>query len=133
MKKRLPFFREKIASNWLYKLVAFFVALAIWITTIQGRKDTILVRNMDLEFLLKPNLVVTNLDDRSIRVKVSGPRTSLSKFRQSTQTITLNLTQEVAGLKRIEIKPSDINLPIGVKLISIQPDSFDIEIKDIQK
>ncbi len=133
MKKQLPQIGEQITNNLLYKLVAFFVALAIWVTTTQGRKDTILLRTMDLEFLLKPTLVMTSIIERSVRVKVSGPRASLKKFSQSAQTITLNLNNESAGLKHIEIKPSDLNLPMGVRLVSLQPSSFDLEIKDIQK
>lgn len=133
MKKRLPVLKEQLVDNWLYKLVALFVALAIWVATTQGRKDTILWRNLDIEFILRPNLVVTNLPSRVVQVKVSGPRSSLKKISQTAQLITLNLSNEEAGLRHIEIKPSDINLPIGVKLLSIQPSSIDVEIKDIKK
>lgn len=133
MKKQLPLLKEQIIDNWLYKVVALFVAVAIWVTTTQGRKDTILWRNLDIEFILQPNLVVTNMSDRTVRVKVSGPRSSLKKISQATQVVTLNLTHEQAGRRHIEIKPSDINLPMGVKLLSIQPDAFDVDIIDIKK
>lgn len=133
MKKQLPRLSERLTSQWLYKIVSLFVALAIWVTTIQGRKDTIVFKAMDVEFKLKPNLVVTNLEDRTVQVKVSGSRASINKFRQGSQVVSVNLTQEPPGLKRVEIKPSDINLPIGVKLISIQPQALDIEIKEFTK
>src|SRR4051812_25712346 len=112
MKKRLPILKEQLTDNWLYKLVSLTVALSIWATTLHGRKDTILLRNMDLEFVLKPNFGVTNLTDRTVHVKLSGPRNILKKFSQSQQTITLNLSNEEAGEKKVNIHPSDINLPV---------------------
>ena len=132
MKKRLPLIGEQIVSNWLYKLVAFLVALSIWVNS-NYRRDATFWRNIDIEFILKPDHVITNLAERVVRVKVSGPRSSLKKMSQSSQVITKNLTGESTGFKHIDIKPSDINLPTGIKLISINPTGFDVEIKEIKK
>jgi len=133
MKKRLPLLKENFVNNWLYKVVALTVATAIWVTTLHGRKDTILLRNMELEFILKPSFVVTNVENRLVRVKVSGPRVALKKFAQSGQTISINLVGEVAGNKRVTIRPSDINLPAGVKLISLNPAEIELRIKEVKK
>jgi YbbR domain-containing protein len=133
MKKQLPILREKVINNWLYKLVALAVAVAIWVTTLHGRKDSILVRNMDLEFLLKPNYVITNVEDRTVRVKLAGARTSLKKLSQTPQTITINLTNEEEGQKRVTLRPTDIPLPTGVKLISLSPNEIELIIKEVKK
>src|SRR5262245_36241145 len=133
MKKQLPVIREQVASNWLYKLVSLTVAVSIWATMLHGRKDTILMRNMDLEFILKPNHVISPNVQRSVRVKVSGPRASVKKFSLSVQTIVLNLSMEEPGLKRVEVKASDVNLPSGVKLISIAPNELDLTIREVKK
>ena len=133
MKKQLPILRERVINNWLYKLVALGVAVAIWVTTLHGRKDSILVRNMDLEFLLKPNYVITNVEDRSVRVKLAGARSSLKKLSQTPQTITINLTNEEEGQKRVTLRPTDIQLPTGVKLISLSPNEIELIIKEVKK
>lgn len=133
MKKQLPLIRDQILSNWLYKLIAFVVALSIWVTTLQGRKDFVRWRNLDVEFLVKSNLVVSTIDDRTVKLQVSGSRKSLAKLSQSSQALSINLLGELPGRKRIEIRPSDISLPVGVKLITIQPNFFDVEIKEVKK
>lgn len=133
MKKRLPILTEQFTNNWIYKSVALIVALAIWATTLHGRKDTLLVRNMDLEFILSPNLSITNIEDRTVRVKISGPRNTLKKFSQTSQAITINLAGTESGHRKIEIRPSDIPMPVGAKLISISPNTFDLDIKEVKK
>ncbi|MCB0349698.1 MAG: hypothetical protein KDD38_00860 [Bdellovibrionales bacterium] len=131
MKKQLPILRERIVSNWLYKLIALMVALSIWITTLQGRKDFVRFKSLDVEFLVNPSFVVIAPDDHSIKLQISGSRMSLGKLNQTSQILSMNLLGESPGRKRIEVKPSDISLPPGVKLISIQPRFFDIEIKKV--
>jgi len=133
MRKQLPILREKMVNNWLYKVVALSVALAIWVTTLHGRKDTMLLRNIDLEFILRPNLVITNLDDRTVRAKVAGPRSALKKYAQNAQSVSINLTNEEAGIKRVFIRPTDIQLPTGVKLVSLSPSEIELTIKEVKK
>ena len=74
MKKRLPFIAEQIKYNSVYKIVALIVAIAIWMTTLLGRKDTILVRNMEIEFLTRPGLIAVPMDGRELQIRVAGPR-----------------------------------------------------------
>lgn len=133
MKKRLPFIKEQVMNNWVYKAVALLVAVAIWATMLHGRKDVILERHMDIEFILKPSLVIANAPDRVVRVKVSGPRNALKKLGQLGQTITVNLVQAEPGRKRVEIRPSDVALPTGVKLLSISPSYLELEIREVKK
>lgn len=133
MRQKVPTLIDRITFNWLYKSVAFVVACAIWVTTLYGQKDTLFLRNMDLEFVVKPNFVVTNLREKSIQVEVEGPRQLLNKFSQSSNTVTINLTNEVEGERRIAIRPSEINLPAGVHLRSLNPSEVVVTIQEVKK
>jgi hypothetical protein len=133
LKKNLPLIKERFTTNLLYKFVALIVALSIWVATLQGRKDFTRIRNVDLQFILKPNLVVTNLDKLSVKLQVSGSRLSLNKLNHSAQPLTLNLIDVGAGHKIIDLKPSDFTLPVGVKLVSISPNQLDLDIKEVAK
>jgi hypothetical protein len=133
MKRRLPFFRETLFNNWIYKAVAFVVAFAIWATTIYGQKDTILTRVMELEYVVRPNFAVMGVNDRLVQVEVEGPRQMLNKFIQGTNTVTLNLSNETEGEKRVAIRPSDIALPHGLRLRSISPNEILVKIEEVKK
>jgi len=133
MKRRLGVVREALLNNWVYKSVAFIVAFAIWATTIYGQKDTILTRVMELEYVLRPGFVVTGPNDKLVQVEVEGPRQLLNKFIQGSNSVTLNLTSEVAGEKRVGIHSGDLGLPHGVRLRKIEPDSITVKIEEVKR
>ncbi|MEQ1664790.1 MAG: hypothetical protein ABL927_05385 [Bdellovibrionales bacterium] len=133
MKKQLPILKKQLTNNWVYKFVALVVALSIWLTTLHNLKDMILVRQMELEFILRPHYAITNNLNRTVLVKVFGPRSALKKFSQTTGVITVNLSAEDAGLKHIEIHGSDLNLPMGVKLKNVQPSVIDVNVSEVSE
>ena len=134
MKKRLPLLAEQfLAKNWLYKLIALAVASAIWVTTLQSRKDALMERGMEIEFILKPNLAITNFFDRHVIVKVAGPKAGLKKFGQSPQVISVNLASAEAGHLSFILQPGDVGLPVGLKVIKVEPNDFELDIKEVKK
>ena len=134
MKKRLRgILGDRVLNNWVYKAVAFVVAVAIWATTIYGQKDTFLTRVMELDYILRPGFVVTGRNDRLVQVEVEGPRQLLNKFIQSSNTVTLNLSNELAGEKKVEIHGSDIAIPHGVRLRAITPNEIVVKIEEVNR
>ncbi len=131
MKKRLPALTERIASNGVYKTVALIVAIVIWTSTLWSRKDAILVRNMDIEFLLRANHQISNVVERSVKVKVAGQRSSLKRFVQVSNVVSINLSDEVVGLKEVEISSRTLDLPPAVKLLSVTPNRLKVDIKEV--
>lgn len=117
-----------IVENGSYKLVALFVTLILWVT-ILGRRDFQLSKEMDLEFLLPQNLTVANQTiDRKVTVKVSGPRMALKKFSTNPGSITVDLVRSQAGPVRALITPRNVEVPFGVKVISINPDVVNLTL-----
>lgn len=121
--------KNKILENGSYKLVALFVTLILWIT-ILGRRDFVLSKDMDIEFLLPRALAVAETNrERHVTVKVSGPRVALKKFAQNPGTITIDLGRQAEpGPIKAVITPRNVEVPFGVKVISVTPDVINVHL-----
>lgn len=129
MKKQLPRIKAQFKSNGVYKLVALFVALVIWASTLWGQKDIVWIRDMDVEILLRPQMTLVGKSLSSVKVKLAGPKTALRKLRNSPNVITLNLNNLEAGKHVVEISDSWMDLPIGVKFLSAEPNKVKLNVK----
>lgn len=136
--KRTTTWKNRIFDNGSYKLVSLFVTLILWVT-ILGRRDFMLTKDMDVEFLLPRDVQVDRLDtgrgERRVSVKVSGPRSALKKFGQAPGSITVDLTQSKVLQRNTrvttELVPKNIEVPFGVKVVAIAPDRLDIVLSPV--
>ena len=124
--------KEWIFENGSYKLVALFVTMILWVT-ILGRRDFVLSKEMDLEFLLPRSIAIAPATDggrteRRVTVKVSGPRMALKKFAQNPGTITIDLAKNQPGEVRAVITPRSVEVPFGVKVISVSPEVINVKL-----
>lgn len=121
--------KEWVLENGSYKLVALFVTLILWVT-ILGRRDFVLSKEMDIEFLLPRAIAIANTGStKTVTVKVSGPRMALKKFAQNPGTITVDLGRHnEPGPVRAVITPRTIEVPFGVKVISVTPDVINVTL-----
>jgi hypothetical protein len=122
--------KDRILENGSYKLVSLFVTLILWVT-ILGRRDFMLTKDMDVEFLLpKSAVMATEPRERKISVKVLGPRTALKKFAQAPGSITFDLTKSEVTEENTKIKSviqtKNIEVPFGVKVVSIDPPAIEV-------
>ena len=123
-----------IVENGSYKLVSLFVTLILWIT-ILGRRDFVLSQDMEIEFLLPRSIAVApGGSDRHVTVRVSGPRMALKKFAQNPGTITIDLARQLdPGPVRATISPRNVEVPFGVKVLSVSPDMLNVTLIDASK
>jgi YbbR domain-containing protein len=114
--------RNMVTDNFSYKLVSLFIALILWLT-ILGRRDFSLTKTVDVELIPAVGQVVTNQSADSVKVKVTGPRTALKKFMESgmSQLISIDISKKGEGEVEIEIPLKQIDVPFGVKVISVKP------------
>ena len=115
-----------------YKVVALFVTLVLWVT-ILGRKNSVVNKDMDLEILVRPNHVITNQIRKKVRVQLSGPRMVLKKFAQNDQSFTVDLFEKRPGKHKIRLKKSDLDLPVGLKVISVSPKTIEVRLQANKK
>lgn len=119
MKTRI---QDIVISNLSYKIVSLLIALILWVT-ILGRRDFSMTKVMDLEVIPGVQQVATHISADSIRVKVSGPRTALKKFMDAGmgQIVSIDLSHIPEGDFEVEVPIRQIDVPFGVKVISVRP------------
>jgi YbbR domain-containing protein len=105
-----------------YKLVSLFIAAVLWVT-ILGRRDFTLTKNIEVELFASQGLVVNSVSADTVKIKVSGPRNAIKKFIDSglNQVITIDVTKYGEGNIEVEIPVHKIDVPFGVKIVSIRP------------
>lgn len=130
MKRKLTML---VSENLSYKLISLFIALILWIT-ILGRSDSISTRQVEVEVITAPHVIVASQSADKIKIRVSGPRTALRRFVENglSQVVTLDLSGKSEGLFQIQIPREKVDLPFGVRLISISPEILDIKLEKRQ-
>ena len=135
MKKRVSekIYRMKdgLFENGSYKLVALFISLILWLT-ILGRREFVVNKEIDVDFTVADSLVITGQSSDKVRVKISGPQPLLKKYKESNQTIQISLTDRTPGLYEIDMTPSRIEAPAGIKILNIKPSQIRVEITPIK-
>ncbi len=117
------------SENLSYKLVALGIALVLWIT-ILGRRDMMISKDMELEFQVNAATVLTQASSDKIRLKLSGSRNSLRRFVENgaQQVLIVDLSGKAPGSYSVDIPTSRLDLPFGVKLVSVRPESIQVQI-----
>ncbi|UOF02081.1 YbbR-like domain-containing protein [Bdellovibrio reynosensis] len=122
-----------LTENFSYKVVALFISLILWLT-ILGRRDFVLSKNIDIELITAPGTQVVAQTADHVKVKVSGPRSSLKKFLESSlsQSITLDVSQKGEGVVYVDIPLNKIEVPIGVRILGVRPNQIQAEIVNVK-
>jgi hypothetical protein len=63
-----------------------------------------------------------------IKIKVSGSQPLLKKFKEKNQSIVFDLSDKKNGMFEVEMTPSKIEIPQGIKIMGIRPTSIRVEI-----
>jgi YbbR domain-containing protein len=118
----------RFRDNLSYKFVALGVAVILWASML-GRKDSTLIKDFELQVLLGPNLEMTTQIPQVVKVEVAGPRVALKKINQMNPVFTIDLTSAKAGRQVVQLNREGLNLPIGARILSIDPREFTVQIK----
>lgn len=129
--------RRKITAvfteNISYKLISLFIALILWIT-ILGRSDSVSTRQVEVEVITANDIIVAHQSTDRVKIKVSGPRTALRRFVENglSQVVTLDLTDKREGVVETVIPRSKVDLPFGVRLLSMTPEKLELRLEKKQ-
>ena len=127
MKQRMSRIQHGIFENGSYKLVALFISLILWLS-ILGRREFVVNKEIEVDFTVSEKLIVTGQSSDKIRIKLSGPQPLLKKYKETSQTLIINLLDKSIGLYEIEMNASKIEVPAGIKILSIKPSQISVEI-----
>ena len=122
------FWKHTILDNGSYKLVALFVTLILWVT-ILGRRDFIFSKDVELDYQIPRHLRLKTGDiPQKVTVRVSGTRMALKKFSKASEVVPVDLSRAEPGPYRFVITPRVLDLPVGVKVISITPEVLTLNV-----
>ena len=131
MKKRASekIFRLKdgLFENGSYKLVALFISLILWLT-ILGRREFVVTKEIDVEFTAAETFVIAGQSADKVRVKISGPQPLLKKYKELNQSIVINISDKTSGQYEIDMTPARVEVPNGIKILSIKPSQIRVEV-----
>lgn len=120
----------RITDNMSYKFVALGVALVLWMSML-GRKDSTLVKEFELQVLLGPKIELESKIPPIVKVEVAGPRVALKKINQMNPLFTIDLTSARPGRQVVELSRDGLNLPIGAKVLSLEPKEFTVVLREV--
>lgn len=114
--------KDVVTHNFSYKVVSLLIALILWLT-ILGRRDFSMSKTIDIELIAGTHQIVTLQSPESVKVKVTGPRTALKKFMETgmSQLLSIDISRKGVGDIEIDVPFRQIDVPFGVKIISIKP------------
>ncbi|MGZ3691633.1 MAG: CdaR family protein [Pseudobdellovibrio sp.] len=124
--------KSLIFENFSYKAVALIISLILWLSLL-NKRDFITTKEFDVDILTAENLVVLGQTTAKLKVQVSGPQPLLKKFKDSSQIIAFDMTDKAAGFYDLDVSLSKIDVPKGIKVIGIKPNTIHVEIIDKQK
>ncbi|MFZ3229177.1 MAG: CdaR family protein [Pseudobdellovibrio sp.] len=129
--EKMDTFKEIFFDNWSYKLVALFISLILWLT-ILGRRDFVVNKDIEVDFSVADNFMVSGQSTDKVRIKLSGPQPLLKKYKEVNQSVQISLNDKGAGLFEVEITPSKIEVPPGIKILSVKPSQIRVEITAVK-
>lgn len=112
-----------ITENLSYKLIALIVTLVLWLSMI-GSKDSVLAKDYQLQILLPSHTELAHPVPDFVRVEVVGPRVALKKLGQMSNVYTVDLSNAGTGRKTVRLTPEGVNLPLGTRVVSVEPREF---------
>lgn len=119
--------KSSLLDNFSYKIVALFISLILWLS-ILNKRDFIVTKDLELDFVTSETLVVAAQSSAQLKVKVSGPQPILKKYRESSQILAFDLSDKPAGFYDVDMNASKIDVPKGIKIIGIKPNTIRVEI-----
>jgi YbbR domain-containing protein len=120
-----------VTDNFSYKLVALGVAMILWMSML-SKKDSTLSKDFEVQLLLPTNIENVSPVPQLVRVEVAGPRLIIKKLNQMNPVFMVDLTSAKLGRQIVHLTQEGLNLPIGSKILSIEPSEFVVQLKSVK-
>lgn len=121
------FFEKVFLYNWRVKSYALVVSLTLWIV-ILGQRTLIVSREIPVVYLVSEEAMVQDSVDK-VTVTISAKRSILQNFNLEQAAPEIDLRNLPPGAKRVPIKMESITVPIGAKVLNIEPKVVTLYLK----
>lgn len=129
-------FRKIFLEDWLTKLVALAITLALWIgVTGLSTPTTRRMAEVPLTLSYSNNTEITNSPIQAVSVVISGDRRKVNQITESGLVVSVDLSDLPPGDRVVQLTPENvsIDLPLGVKLQEIQPNRIPVRLEAVEE
>jgi len=123
-------------EDWLMKLVALIITLALWLG-VSGLRAPITTRlnNVVLQPRISNDLEITNTPVTEVALVVTGDSRKIDQINRENLIVSYDLTSVPAGDRIVQLTPENVNveLPTGVRLEEIQPNKIAIKLETVEE
>lgn len=130
------FFRKIFLEDWLIKLIALVITLALWFG-VTGLREPITTRfkNLTLQPRLSNNFEITNSPVTEVALVITGDRRKIDQIKSENLIVSIDLTDVPAGEQIIQLTPDTVNveLPTGVKIEEVLPNKILVKLEAVEE
>ncbi len=129
-------FRKIFLEDWLTKLFALGITLALWLGVTGLQKPiTTRLNNLALQPRLSNNFEITGSPIPEVALVITGDGRKIDEIKSENLIVSIDLTDVKAGEQILQLTPDSINvaLPTGVKVVEIQPNKIPIKIEAVEE
>src|SRR5580658_4148228 len=128
MERVISFIWASLTQNIGTKLISIAIAVVLWIVVL-GSRNVEVTKEIPLEVITSSDVVPANDIPDKIAFRMSGPKAFLRAILDRREDpIRVNLSGAKPGLVTYRFFSDNIRVPIGVKVLSINPTSVLIKL-----
>lgn len=129
----------RLSHNLVLKLIALALSLGLWLIVTAQRREQLSEQAFRLPLIftgMPESLIVTSSTEElpeAVNVRLRGPESRLEAFFARNRSVQLDLSDAQPGDVDKPVRASDIEVPRGVRIISIDPPRVNLNIERRQE
>jgi YbbR domain-containing protein len=127
-------FRRLFLEDWLIKVIALFITVALWLGVTGLRAPTTeRLRDVTLKSRVSDTIEATDISVQEVDLLVTGDKRKIDQIKEENLIVVLDLTDVQAGDRTIQITSENVNveLPTGVRLEEVQPNKIAVKLETV--
>ena len=128
--------RKIFFEDWLTKLVALAVTLALWLgVTGLSTPTTTRLTGIPLSLRFSSDTEITNTPITEIDLIISGDNRKIAQINKNDLVASVDLTSVLPGDRVVQLTPENVQLqlPLGVRLDEITPGRMAVRLEAVEE
>lgn len=122
-----------VSNQFQLKAISVFLAFVLWFVVL-GSRTSDLTREVPIEYTLSQGTVFAENPPDRLVVRVQGPKAFLrSVGSRLEEPLVVNLKDRRVGNHLLRFTPEMLNIPSGVKTISMNPPQVVFRLEELKK
>lgn len=120
---------QLFSGNTGAKIVSLIVAIVLWVVVL-GSRAVEVTKEIPIAITTPPDFIVSNEVPEKVLFRLSGPKAFLRAILdRPEEPIRVNLSGAKAGLVTYRFFADNIRLPIGVRVLQVNPTSMIVKLE----